>query len=317
MKHAILLAFLAVVFLTSGATILPSRQLTVLVVNSEGNPVEGATVFALFDNGFHRDPRAAEPATAQTDAEGKATLTGRTPFPVDVTVTKDGFYDSKLEVPFETYDYAKQKSVDFSKREVSMELKKVIRPIPLYAKRMAVEFPVIGEPLGLDLEKADWVKPHGKGERADLLLRAEGVFESRENYHLEIALDFPHRKDGYTSFEKDRVSDLASAHSAPDGEYTHASLNWERGTGNYPPQQSNGYYLRLRSIEDSSGKIINANFAKIYEVEFGGGLGSNPPQPWFRMTYYFNPLENDRNLEFNPKENLFQKLDHDERVYQP
>lgn len=35
------------------------------------------------------------------------------------------------------------------------------------------------------------------------------------------------------------------------------------------------------------------------------------------MTYYFNPAVNDRNLEFDPKRNLFNNLKLEEQVRNP
>jgi hypothetical protein len=42
-----------------------------------------------------------------------------------------------------------------------------------------------------------------------------------------------------------------------------------------------------------------------------------PPEATLSMTYYLNPTPNDRNLEFDPKKNLFTDLKPDERVYEP
>jgi len=51
---------------------------------------------------------------------------------------------------------------------------------------------------------------------------------------------------------------------------------------------------------DKDGKIISANYAKVmgdFRLDARhGGVG---------FTYYFNPTPNDRNLEFDPKQNLF------------
>ena len=52
---------------------------------------------------------------------------------------------------------------------------------------------------------------------------------------------------------------------------------------------------------DDQGKIVKANYGKIYGPVQYGNLGGRLV---LRMMYYFNPEVNSRNLEFDPKKNL-------------
>ncbi len=52
-------------------------------------------------------------------------------------------------------------------------------------------------------------------------------------------------------------------------------------------------------------------------VDVQRGAGKPDTKPWVKFTYYFNPVPNDRNLEFDPGQNLFKNLEFDEQVHVP
>ena len=65
------------------------------------------------------------------------------------------------------------------------------------------------------------------------------------------------------------------------------------------------YIFRVRTKCDAQGTITNALYGKIYgtlEHRINGAKGV------FGCTYYLNPTPNDRNLEYDPKRNLFKGL---------
>ena len=62
--------------------------------------------------------------------------------------------------------------------------------------------------------------------------------------------------------------------------------------------------MRVRTSLDPDGRVAQANYVKLY--------GDFP-----KFTYYFNPQSNDRNIEFDPKRNLFTKLKTEEQVTAP
>ena len=78
--------------------------------------------------------------------------------------------------------------------------------------------------------------------------------------------------------------------------------------------KSKGKYFafRTRVKLDKNGDIKEANYGKIYgPINYGNGVRK------IQFTYYFNPTPNDRNLEFNPKANLFKNLTSLEEVSAP
>ncbi len=55
---------------------------------------------------------------------------------------------------------------------------------------------------------------------------------------------------------------------------------------------------------DERGNIVSAHYGKIYG-------------DFMQFSYYLNPTPNDRNVEFDPKQNLLKNLKSDEGVSAP
>lgn len=74
--------------------------------------------------------------------------------------------------------------------------------------------------------------------------------------------------------------------------------------------------FRVRTVLDDEGNIVSARYGKIYgPIEYGesdSGSGGK-----IRFTYYLNPTPNDRNVEFDPEQNLFTDLKISEEVRSP
>ena len=64
------------------------------------------------------------------------------------------------------------------------------------------------------------------------------------------------------------------------------------------------YYFRVRTKLDENGNVVSARYGKIYG-------------DFMQFSYYFNPTPNDRNVEFDPKQNLMTNLKPDEGVNEP
>ena len=75
-----------------------------------------------------------------------------------------------------------------------------------------------------------------------------------------------------------------------------------------------GYFFRVRTVENG-GKIISANYGKIVGDIAIDLRDSQTCRVSF--TYYFNPQASDRNLEWDPKQNLLTGLSNLESPRQP
>lgn len=74
------------------------------------------------------------------------------------------------------------------------------------------------------------------------------------------------------------------------------------------------YFFRIRTVEQD-GRIISANYGKIK-----GGLFLAPAHSKtckVQLAYYLNPTPLDRNMEWNPKRNLFTGLSFEETPRDP
>ena len=83
-----------------------------------------------------------------------------------------------------------------------------------------------------------------------------------------------------------------------------STLTWSNRLGNLGSVDIYNFYFRVRTKLDESGNVVSARYGKIY-----GDLA--------QFTYYFNPTPNDRNVEFDLKQNLMTNLKPNEGVSQP
>jgi hypothetical protein len=88
-----------------------------------------------------------------------------------------------------------------------------------------------------------------------------------------------------------------------------------------PPPVS--YYFQVRTILDDSGNVIKARYGKMYGdtpysimqgPKFFDAKGQKTAK--LKISYYLNP-DGTRNLEFDPKKNLFRDLEYHQRPTLP
>jgi hypothetical protein len=74
------------------------------------------------------------------------------------------------------------------------------------------------------------------------------------------------------------------------------------------------FYFRVRTIE-RDGQIVSALYGKLSQGFFVGAMNSTNAN--VRTCYYLNPTPLDRNMEFDPKLNLFTNMTVMEKVHKP
>lgn len=328
---------LFLLFLTLFSWPLFGYEVKMRVVDETGAPVVGAKASILFVNGM-----GSNRSDDLTDKHGEFSARGKGTDSVMLWASKDGHYPARVEGLSNDKDH-----------DVEVVLPRVLNPIPLYAWRGddggAFAFPVQNEWVGLDLEAADWVAPHGKGKTADILFRFKNEFKGwkdgvekeldqlimesknlakirKEQWTMEefkvragkwdgvMEISFPN--DGEGIFEEKRFleySQLKLPHLAPEDGYV-PTWRYEACNYHYPTTRENvGFFLRTRVKRGEQGKIISANYAKIRGDFLAWVAGGGH----VRIHYYFNPVPNDRNLEFDPKKNLFPKGKPGTDVFEP
>lgn len=310
---------IALVVLLAHGSRLFAYDVAVRVVDDQGSAVPAArsTIsFVMLREG------ADVSYSGITGSDGVFRASGRAEHSVYVETTREGYYQARLyRLP--------------SDRDLALDvvIPRILDPVPLYAwdSRIgraipAVHFPVQNEWLGYDFEAGDWVQPHGKGKIADILFKFRNEFrgwkhserdmeknrrvnrgiseeEIRNVYgkwDAELDIAFAGAKEGL--FEETRFlsySRLKMPHAAPLEGYV---PTWRYTANSYSPRTARehvGFFLRTRVKLDDHGRILSANYAKVM------GDFQLDPRGRLMFAYYFNPVPNERNLEFDPKRNLF------------
>lgn len=281
------LAFFSLAITSCGQT-----TTKVKVVDEAGQPLEKAEVRVRYVN-FNDDQNKI----LKTDVNGQVEDSGSPDLRLHVYANKEGYYQS--------FSGPLDRKIN---NNLTMVLRKKANPIPLFAKKIKLIAPVVEQKLGYDFERADWVAPFGEGKSNDVFFEVKYDKKSSDNYDYELTVTFPNEFDGLREFRDSRLSELRSSHLAPEKKYVKV---WKQEVYRRPNEGRSGnrdplrnFWLRVRSKANNQGELISANYVKIY--------GDFP-----EFTYYFNPVPNDRNLEFDPEQNLFGSLPWKERVVDP
>lgn len=322
----------------------PLVTLKATVSDDAGEPIENATVKGLFRTTRGSGEKVKE---ALTDGFGRASVSAETPFSAYLYVNKDGYYQSH----FDRIDTSERNLAELAPRSRSrhVTLREVLNPVPLIAKRWEnVQIPAKDEWVGYDLELGEWVEPHGKGERRDVLFRYSNKFlgykmdepklsevvkvakrlaenrgeewtEEKQksiygNWSGKLEISFPGEKEGILTMNESNGYVAESAmripHQAPEDGYEE-SITWsDVRNAKIMARNGDGYFLRVR-VKERNDQILEANYAKIHEeVDFD-------PRGKVTLSYCFNPDVNDRNLEFDTDKNLLSINHISERVRLP
>jgi hypothetical protein len=204
---------------------------------------------------------------------------------------------------------------------VSITMKRVLNPIPMYAREMgqlpdALEIPALNTPIGFDLEAADWVAPYGKGSVSDFVFEViQSVpFTGRMNpFDVSLTLSFSNKGDGIQSVRVPLYagSQLRLPRYAPEDGYKPALIKEAKRPSKEQPidpgvQDDQSYFFRVRTVMDGNGKIKSALYGKLNGDVTVDVFHSKTAM--IQFSYCLNPNPNDLNMEFDPKKNLFQRL---------
>jgi len=295
------------------------HEVKMRVVDENGTAVAGAEAVISFV-GFLQEQ--SDTYRGYTDAAGMFSASGQSPIEVYLEARKSGHYLARVN------GLSPKRDLD----EIVV-FPRILDPVPLYAwgavpgtSTPAPRFPVQNEWLGFDFQAADWVAPHGAGKVADIRFRFRNEFKGwihdeeamdrirRVNaeaqdeeipqfygkWDAELEISFLSEKEGI--YEEPRFwpyNRMKMPHKAPEEGYV---PTWSYTAKSYEPRTARedvGFFLRTRVKLDEAGNIVSANYTKVV------GDFYLVPQGSVKFKYYFNPVPNDRNLEFNPERNLF------------
>ena len=272
------------------------------ILDDEQRPVEKARVQA----GFYYDPRKQGIITGETDTNGLCAIEGITHMDMWYSMEKSGYYETEgrclfgqVEPPVINNCWQPWNPTN------TVVLKPIKHPVPMYVKSVRTEIPVENKPVGFDLEKGDWVAPHGNGIHGDILFKLYRDLKSWQDYRSSLTIAFPNKGDGIQNIyvTHEGGPKLAMPYSASQDGYT-TNLFFEESNGNYQEEREDqNYVFRVRTVLDENGKVVSALYGKIHGNILFDVRGSETASLLF--TYYLNPTSNDRNIEFDPEKNLF------------
>jgi hypothetical protein len=217
-----LIALLAISCIYAQTTATPKHEwhATVTVLDEANQPVAGANV----EVGYYVKPppektEAAEKIYGATDTNGvfSASHPDTRSISLGFGITKPGYYPTTggYQLCFD-YDPA------IWNRSSTFLLKKIGRPIPMFAKWVNLGMPVLGKPVGFDLMVGDWVEPYGNGIKTDMIFTANLEKRSEKDWDSKLIVSFSNPGDGIQPFsvsELEKDSALRSPYEATEKGY--------------------------------------------------------------------------------------------------
>jgi hypothetical protein len=263
----------------------------------------------------------------KTDTNGFCSLSGQTTAgSIGLSVWKDGYYDNGGQSIIPTNFNVLTRRWEPWNPTVEVVLKQKGVQVPMYARKVFErKIPIEGKSVGFDLMVGDWVTPNGKGETPDFIFKFDSKPEPevppREfpPYDITLTVSFSNDGDGIQSiFAPPRTSsELRLPRQAPSDGYESVLTKRkyrERGQSAHTEfREDQNYFFRVRAKRDAQGNIVSALYGKIS----GDFLVSGREDDKLTFIYYLNPEPNSRNMEFDPKQNLFKNLPFMERVSAP
>jgi hypothetical protein len=303
-------------------SLLHTWHAQIIVMDENNQPVPGAEVSITYD--LPRKPNgsiAGAQITGVTDANGAFAASHH-----DGTLgllfraQRAGYYQTAVGYEIGLLG----QPINPAKLNVAQRLvlKKIGQPIPMYARKVRVEVPKANEPIGFDLMACDWVPPYGKGSQSDFIFRVQRRWVSRRDFDSGVNVTFSNIGDGLISvlILSDQGSQLHMQPVAPSEGYApqlSRSLNHTPDGGwTNNDKEGQNYYFRIRTVLDTNGSVKSALYGKIYG-DFTIDPINSKKSAYIFFQYYLNPEPNSRNVEFDPRKNLFKKLPFLEEVTTP
>ena len=275
------------------------------IVNDDGIPIPYADVDVFMGMNFR--PKGYS-ITGRTDTNGVFSVTGKTcGDEINVNVTKAGFYHTSKTFRFaemgHEYEVRDGRWQPYGKSE-RIILRNIRNPIDMPHENLwkFKYTSAINMWIGYDIKENDFVAPNGKGKVADFEVYIDWNGEWLPTYTgMSVKIRFTKPFDGYYVYNINGDSEFKGPYSAlPDSiQLTEADF-YERVFDNGERREQKHFnpgkcwIVRSRSKVSPDGKLIEANYAIIYDIAFtckDGGYGG------FCITGAFNPTPNDTNLE--------------------
>lgn len=288
-----------------------NAKVTIKVIDESAQVIKDASVGIGFSHNSDRNKETSIIGT--TNEEGLFSGTGRTNGLVGATVTKDGYYKSIVDSPFN--DKSDGRWLPWNP-ELVVVLRKIVNPVPMYARVAEIHIPDLNKEIGFDLIECDWMAPYGKGKHTDLIFKVKRNYVNQIKFDGVLTISTPYKYDGIQLVKENLLygSEFKLPRIAPSADYEKSVIKTITAIPGKSIQsdseEGNNYIFRIRS-EQKTGMFYRAMYGKILrDFRFWVGAESNAR---IAFQYYLNP-DYTQNLEFNPKQNLFTNLKSVEQV---
>ena len=312
----IIVGLFAVVGCSTVTGVMFQRDSTVRfkVVDYENNVISNAKVrintFKKWIPGENFGRTIYMDVYGKSDTNGEAHIT----FPCKSTMFSysagaDGFYGCGGGAQFAAVpDGLDLRQTQFETNLV-VQLKPIEKPIPMCVLRQIIHHPLkypnnaTSGAWGFDMEKGDWVKPDGKGDIADFIVECSDEHFAKDKA-LDCALVFTNSVHDGFYMAKCTGTRFRSDYEARTNAAYMKRLDFDswgkKYKGRYATElldDDEYVVLRTRTKCDDRGNIVSAHYAKIYgPINLKSGI--------YSKGMYFNPNENDPNLEADTTVNL-------------
>ena len=267
------------------------------VIDDEGNPITNTVVNGTWQNDY---PRKIWQRKYKTDEKGCFIAEDKVGHSFACQIQKDGYYNSYDVVTFDWragvsplvkdgkwQPYGESRTVIVKRKKNQMDSS--------YLWYTVIDIPVTNIWLGFDLESFAWVKPYGKGENSDMLLRFNS--DPINRYSVNWAtMEVSFTNNPYAGFyiqEKDAYSEFKSVYHADTNRIFRTDITYSIGKSIQEENlldEKHYMVVRTRTKVNEEGELISAHYGKIYGR--WGIWGGTRAQMMF-----FNPTPNDTNLE--------------------
>ncbi len=292
-------------------------KFTLKIVDADGALVANANVLASFAM------ESSKGIEGTSDTNGLFSMKGKSRGEMHYGVRKDGYYPTSTTVKFGRHDGIVVKDGKWQPWNPTnvVVLNKIKNPVPMYARRVETFLPLAGQEVGYDLMVGDWVAPYGKGMESDFVFEiTKRRVVSWMDFDASLKVKFSRVNDGFQKRAESLPggSSFPWLYSAPENGYSNmlqVSVGYLPGKGYFATNESAACFFRVRSVTNAQGGIISAYYGKMpTPIRFDA---RDTKTGWLNFSYYLNPTPNDRNMEFDPKQNLFTHLSSLEEVRDP
>ncbi|OVE74217.1 hypothetical protein BVX94_01110 [bacterium B17] len=304
MKRVLLLVLVLSLF-AANAWAYPQAKMTVMVQDENGSPVVGAKAKAYYFEASSKHD------VFTTDTNGQFVVQHQCMGSMGGSIEKEGYYRQGFGYGWK---FNNVKGFMFKRFQpwnptVTVVMKKKRNPVPMIMKYTDwMNVPAYEKPVAYDFEIGDWVAPYGQGAVSDFVFNFTGFDKGRGNAKLQCNLSFSNEKDGIQVYEHnpEDKSEYKWPFEAPESGYESSLMRFSSYLPGQGPEKNadneRKLIVRVRTKVDKNGKIISANYGKIYrdiQASWNGKI---------RFRYWFNQ-HGTRNLEDDPKKNIELKRD--------